>query len=1747
MNSPSDRKRVELLFRTIQQIHSINKEVIKNFRSYAQCFVLSELMALDPDEEYIRYEGCVETNRILSVKKPEIPSCPPFDPILKGWLPGYWDDPYRKDVPHFTNKDYYGEGFEQSPARETAYQKWVIQRNQWLEKCRPLIKIDTIFTSMYELIRQFRQDPEDQELLFTFGLFKDVRRNTINPVNHPVFTKRIKIDDDDIKNNIISFYDTDAEVKMESGFFEGLPIGSIPQVSADMENCADSPYDHVKMREFLRQEIHLLSRKAEYVEPDEPKNTFHDFEISYSPVFIVRKRKSGLDDFVKKIISDINDPNFELPHHLVELMHPQNHETDTREEESVDSIEKRLAATSGEDPDIFMTKPANKEQLLIARKIEHTDAVEVQGPPGTGKTHTIANLIGHFLAQGKSILVTSEKVKALTVLKDKLDDDIKPLCVPVFQDNFDELQYSIKSILSKLGTLNAADLANQIEGLRRQRKQLIQDMNEERKKIFMIRNQESKGIVYSGEDCSVIEAAKFVNENSSELDKIPGSIGDLDSLPLDEEEIRKLYRSNKLFTPDEEAELELGLPPFKQFIKPEAFKNAEDHIRSAKRQADVLKENDISFYREDIERNVIYADNWDIISSPDKEALEKVKDLLEKGSNPTPLQRAVIQAAAIGENGAALWEDFAKQIDVFIDVDTEYRSLTRGEKVKFNLHMHPAKLREALSALLYEFTYSGSIGFFFKLTHGDAATALSGITIDSHEMMSAEDAKMAQAALDWDLKQKALQYTWNQCVPNFPGEMMPFESIPEIQRAVVLNETKKRIQDALDWKTEWHENLMTLLEKSGFNRQYIERQVDFGTRFPSYLTFLHTKLLALVRLAELYLDNRQVIMEIRKAGEIFRTGALSKSILGSELNKALYNHDCSAYEEAYQKYIGVYNKIPEYEERKELLEELGKYAPAWADAIRGREGIHGNPEPPENLELAWKTKRLNDILDDIFAESVEERQQKVEQGSIELRDKTGQLANRLAWMYLWKKLQGKKQIQSNLQSWLSLMKKRGKGTGKYAEKYEKDAMKCMLEGQKAVPAWIVPVKRVLENFDPMRNHFDIAIVDEASQSSLEALAITVLADKIIVVGDDKQVSPMSVGTDIEKVQNILKQNLAEFLNNWQLFDGRTSFYELEGTVFTPIMLREHFRCVPEIIGYCNEKFYHDEILPLRDSNSSKLLPPVVNYRVQGEREGRNKTNYIEAETIASLILACWEEPEYKGKTFGVISLLGDDQGPLISNIVMRHFNNLETLKEREFICGNAASFQGDERDVIFLSMVDDDTSSRKVTTDDAKKRYNVAVSRAKDQLWLVHSLDMTQLQKDDLKYGLLEYVQNYKDHTRRMDRVKELADSPFEIEVASFLLTNGYNIQQQYAVGAYRIDMVVFYKDKKIALECDGERYHSSESQIENDMERQCILERLGWNFIRIRGGEYYRDKEKTLEKLRRELGRNGIEPEQKETEIQINAETGLLERVKHRAEKLREEWAEAKEENPAGNANPSTGRKKPSTGGRKRPSPAASPKTPPFREPDLFVGIQTPEPSRPSEEKPKPSKRSVRKSPGANGESKTESKTGHPAKGKVWEGSFEVHPVKAPPAGNGKTGAIQLGDLILLQNLKSGQNIPYQMVKRPNGQLTDSAKACLGHGLNDIVQWSGMTYKIVQITPPEVKKVEPNSAPIPFKNDGIRRVRLGDVVTALNITTNQREKFIMGKKANGELVESATVFLNHARGEKVRFHNKNYQIISMK
>lgn len=126
------------------------------------------------------------------------------------------------------------------------------------------------------------------------------------------------------------------------------------------------------------------------------------------------------------------------------------------------------------------------------------------------------------------------------------------------------------------------------------------------------------------------------------------------------------------------------------------------------------------------------------------------------------------------------------------------------------------------------------------------------------------------------------------------------------------------------------------------------------------------------------------------------------------------------------------------------------------------------------------------------------------------------------------------------------------------------------------------------------------------------------------------------------------------------------------------------------------------------------------------------------------------------------------------------------------------------------------------------------------------------------------------------------AESPFEVAIATALSDRGYHLVQQWEVGAYRLDMVAVCRNNAVAIECDGELWHSGDIKIREDMERQTILERLGWRFIRIRGSEYYRAPEQTIQRVVQKLASYGIEPETSTPSTVSDRNTELLSRVKN-------------------------------------------------------------------------------------------------------------------------------------------------------------------------------------------------------------------------------------------------------------------------
>ena len=190
-----------------------------------------------------------------------------------------------------------------------------------------------------------------------------------------------------------------------------------------------------------------------------------------------------------------------------------------------------------------------------------------------------------------------------------------------------------------------------------------------------------------------------------------------------------------------------------------------------------------------------------------------------------------------------------------------------------------------------------------------------------------------------------------------------------------------------------------------------------------------------------------------------------------------------------------------------------------------------------------------------------------------------------------------------------------------------------------------------------------------------------------------------------------------------------------------------------------------------------------------------------------------------------------------------------------------------------------------------KKRFNVAASRAQDQMWIVHSLShTTDLKPGDIRRELLEYAEARQIKEAQTDDPKH--ESEFERLVAHELKSHGFRVQAQYRVGFYRIDLVVEGNGKKLAVECDGDRWHSGSEKIAEDLARQAVLERLGWKFHRIRGSEFFRETTRTVKRLLTRLQELEIYAETDESAINDNTEADVThEEILRLAQKIRAEF----------------------------------------------------------------------------------------------------------------------------------------------------------------------------------------------------------------------------------------------------------------
>ena len=240
-------------------------------------------------------------------------------------------------------------------------------------------------------------------------------------------------------------------------------------------------------------------------------------------------------------------------------------------------------------------------------------------------------------------------------------------------------------------------------------------------------------------------------------------------------------------------------------------------------------------------------------------------------------------------------------------------------------------------------------------------------------------------------------------------------------------------------------------------------------------------------------------------------------------------------------------------------------------------------------------------------------------------------------------------------------------------------------------------------------------------------------------------------------------------------------------------------------------------------------------------------------------------------------------------------------KRRQILCGDPAQFQGDERDVMLLSVVDSPPEQpphnmrqegpKKIF----KKRFNVAASRARNQMWVVYSLNHElDLQVGDYRRRIIEHAldpEAWESELQQRSARVDPRSKVFQGIVLRRLLERGYNVVAEFSAGAYSIDLVVAGNGRRLAIECDGEQFHGLD-RLQEDLEREAVLMRLGWVFERIRGSLFFRDEDRALEPVFRRLQELNIKPELVSEPSSPSApQSAVVDRVIRRAQEFRTSW----------------------------------------------------------------------------------------------------------------------------------------------------------------------------------------------------------------------------------------------------------------
>ena len=415
------------------------------------------------------------------------------------------------------------------------------------------------------------------------------------------------------------------------------------------------------------------------------------------------------------------------------------------------------------------------------------------------------------------------------------------------------------------------------------------------------------------------------------------------------------------------------------------------------------------------------------------------------------------------------------------------------------------------------------------------------------------------------------------------------------------------------------------------------------------------------------------------------------------------------------------------------------------------------------------------------------------------------------------------------------------------------------------PCWTMSPVLVAEMIPAQSDLFDVVIFDEASQiPPAEAISSLARARQAVIAGDSHQLPPTAFfGREAAEGET----DETEFS-----ISDVESLLDLAVVFLRETMLTWHYRSRDDrLIAFSNRHIYDGSLTTFPGTDKAQpVTHHVVDFRAAAAANG-TRSNPDEARYVAERVLDHARTSPHE--TLGVIAfgqahadaiygevgrLLGDLRDPSLKAF-------LDEANEERFFVKNIERVQGDERDVIMLSVgYHKDANGRllyrfgPLNQEGGERRLNVAVTRARSRVALVSSFSHHDMAPGRSSARGVELLRQYLEYAASGGHVlgsaaHDVPLNPFELSVQRGLRRRGIPATPQYGVSGYRIDFACAHPDKPglmvLALEADGASYHSSATARDRDRLRQQVLEDKGWRVHRIWSTSWFNNAEAELDK----------------------------------------------------------------------------------------------------------------------------------------------------------------------------------------------------------------------------------------------------------------------------------------------------------